>query len=350
MGEVADRSIVVHVDQPGTRPASGDGAAVEPQAQPCLLNTTERTDIEALPDGELSDVVNVRKINDVPKLNAFFASINEKLAVGGVYTGCVCPAAHVKQQILNQYPYGLAWLYYLVFFMMKRVLPKLRVTQGLYAFISGGKGRVLSKTEVLGRLVYNGFDIVDCREVGGELFYTAEKVRPPERGSPPSYGLIFKMKRVGQGGRPVYIYKFRTMHPYADYLQAYIHGQNDLQSNGKFKDDFRVATWGKFMRKLWIDELPMLLNWIRRDIKLVGVRPLSEQYLSLYPEDLLRRRLRHTPGLLPPFYADLPEGFEAILESEARYLEAWEKSPFRTDLRYLRRILYNIIVRRARSQ
>ncbi|MCH8557089.1 MAG: hypothetical protein LAT84_04670 [Balneolia bacterium] len=64
---------------------------------------------------------------------------------------------------------------------------------------------------------------------------------------------------------------------------------------------------------------------------------------------LNRQRIRFKPGLIPPFYRDLPETLEEIAESERAYLEAYEKKPIRTDIRYFFSSMYNIIVKRARS-
>ena len=110
------------------------------------------------------------------------------------------------------------------------------------------------------------------------------------------------------------------MHPYSEYLQDYIYEQNNLQDNGKFEDDFRVTGWGKWIRKLWIDELPQLLNFIEGDVSLVGVRALSSHYFNLYPKELQDLRTEFKPGLIPPYYADMPASFKEILESEKRYL------------------------------
>ena len=118
-----------------------------------------------------------------------------------------------------------------------------------------------------------------------------------------------------------------------------IHGEND----------FRVTSWGRILRKAWIDEVPMLWNLLKGDLKLVGVRPLSPHYLSLYPEDVTELRKGVRPGLIPPYYADLPVGFDAIVDSERQYLLKYGQHPLRTDLSYLRRALWNIIVRRKRS-
>ncbi len=351
MEDVAQQSAPADVAQGLSRTIVGEYAVISGlDEEVCFLETTEQRRVEALPDGQVRDLVNLARINDVPRLNDFFAAVNRKLLPGGFYTGCVQTASQLKRQILKKHPRWLSWPYYVLFCIVKRVFPKLKLTRKLYQLASKGRSRVLSETEVLGRLVYCGFNIVEYREIGEELYFTVQKAGLPSGGGVPSYGPVFKMRRIGRGGQPVYIYKLRTMHPYAEYLQVYIHAKNNLQSNGKFNDDFRVATWGRFLRKTWIDELPMILNWLRGDIKLVGVRPLSEHYLGLYPEELLKRRLLSKPGLLPPFYADLPEGFDAILASETRYLEAYEKHPFRTDVRYLSRILHAILIKRARSQ
>ena len=63
-------------------------------------------------------------------------------------------------------------------------------------------------------------------------------------------------------------------------------------TSGKIKDDFRMTRWAKIFRKYWLDELPMLINLIKGDVKLVGVRPLSKHYLSLYSEELIQKRFK----------------------------------------------------------
>lgn len=317
--------------------------------QTCFLATVDQRDVEGLPDDVERDLTVLNRINDLRNIDAFFRAVNRKLPEGGYYTGCAQTSDQYLRRLLHRYPRWFAYLFFAVIFIVKRVLPKLRATETLYFALTKGRNRVLSETEVLGRLVYCGFDIVDYQEAGDELYFIAQKARPPMRHASPSWGPLLKIRRVGQGGRTVVIYKLRTMHPYAEYLQAFVYQRQRLQPNGKLADDFRIAAWGRVLRRLWIDELPMLVNWLRGDVKLVGVRPLSPHYLSLYPEALVQRRLRHKPGLIPPFYADLPNGFDEILASEARYLAQYEASPRRTDLRYFCRAVYNIGVRRARS-
>ncbi len=93
----------------------------------------------------------------------------------------------------------------------------------------------------------------------------------------------------------------------------------------------------------------MILNVFRGELKIVGVRPLSEHYLSLYNEKLRVKRLKTKPGLIPPFYVDLPKSLEEIMASEEKYLDAYSKSPFLTDLKYFFKAFFNIAFKRARS-
>ena len=198
-------------------------------------------------------------------------------------------------------------------------------------------------------LVYSGFRILDLVVVDEVLYFAAVK----DRGSVPEkklfYSFIFKMQRIGQGGKPIYVYKLRTMHPYSEYIQDFIYNLNGSADGDKIKDDFRVASWGKILRKYWIDELPMLLNFLKGDLKLVGVRPLSRIKFNQYPPDLQKLRTSTKPGLIPPFYKDIPKNFNELLASEKKYLLAYKKNPIKTDIKYFFNCLYNILVKQARS-
>ncbi len=150
----------------------------------------------------------------------------------------------------------------------------------------------------------------------------------------------------------IVVHKFRTMYTYSEYIQSYIFQYQNLQTGGKFRDDYRINFWGKILRRTWLDEFPMVWNMLCGDIKLVGVRPLSRQYFSLYTPEMQALRTRTKPGLLPPFYYDrhTPETIEEVQESERRYLEAYLQHPFRTDWRYFWGIVGNIIFHRKRSK
>jgi len=139
------------------------------------------------------------------------------------------------------------------------------------------------------------------------------------------------------------------MHPYSEYLQEFVYQHFSLKEGGKFNEDFRISQWGRLFRKLWIDELPMFINFFRGNMKLVGVRPLSKHYLSLYDGGVKEKRLKSKPGLVPPFYADMPATLDEIMISEERYLDSYLSNPIRTDIKYFFKAFYNIIIKRARS-
>ena len=139
------------------------------------------------------------------------------------------------------------------------------------------------------------------------------------------------------------------MHPFSEYLQEYTFNKNSLQEGGKIKNDFRITPEGKIFRKFWIDEIPMIYNILKGDMKLVGVRPLSPHFFSLYNKDLQELRTQFKPGFIPPFYVDLPKNLDEIMESERRYLNLCEKSEFKTDVKYFFLALKNVLFKGARS-
>ena len=126
--------------------------------------------------------------------------------------------------------------------------------------------------------------------------------------------------------------------------------KNRLAKGGKIKDDDRITFYGKFLRKYWIDEFPMIINFIKGELKLVGVRPLSQDYFSRYPKDLRELRIKTKPGLIPPYYADLPITFDEICESERIYLNLYFKNHFKTDFIYFFKAVSNILLKRKRSR
>ena len=290
------------------------------------------------------------KINSIRRVNKFLEAANENMQNGHYLVTAVETKDERKERLLKKYPKPISYPYYTLDFVLKRVFPKLKPTRSIYFSITGGKNRVISLTEALGRLVSCGFEIVGYKKIGGLTYIISRKVRKPYYDMQPTYGAIIRLKRVGYEGKVFDVFKVRTMYPYSEYLQDYVYQLNNLGEGGKFQDDFRTTSYGNFFRRFWIDELPMIYNWLRRDMKLVGVRPLSEHYYYLYPKDIQEMRTQTKPGLIPPYYADLPKGLDEILESEKKYLEAYQKNPIKTDIRYLFKALKNIIVLGARSR
>lgn len=200
-----------------------------------------------------------------------------------------------------------------------------------------------SLAEWLGRLVFYGFDIVEYRVTGAELIVAVMKTRVPKGTLLPSSSLIYPMKRVGYKGKEIKVYKIRTMYPFSEYLQSFIVSLNGYNNTGKPAHDFRITPWGRFLRKYWLDEIPQLLNLIKGDMGIVGVRPLSVTRFNELPDDVQQLRIQFKPGCVPPYVALCMPDSNSNIEAERIYMDEKRKSPYSTDVKYFFKAVYNIL-------
>jgi sugar transferase EpsL len=133
--------------------------------------------------------------------------------------------------------------------------------------------------------------------------------------------VIFKQQRPGLHGRPFFVYKFRTMTDERD------------EKGELLPDKDRLTPFGKWVRKLSLDELPQLWNVLKGDMSFVGPRPLLMEYLPLYSE---RQARRHDvrPGITG--WAQV-NGRNAISWEEKFELDVWyvENRSFLLDMKIL---------------
>lgn len=104
--------------------------------------------------------------------------------------------------------------------------------------------------------------------------------------------VIFRHRRVGQGGRAFDCFKFRTMVPNAQqvleaHLREHPEDAAEWQEHFKLRNDPRVTPIGRFLRSTSLDELPQLINVLRGDMSLVGPRPVTDEELSYYGRDVM---------------------------------------------------------------
>jgi hypothetical protein len=314
-----------------------------------VFNTDKLFKIQALENSSLQLFANLHPVNDFRHLNTYFLNVHRKLTAGGYFVGCKNRFDDYHEQIYQKYPPLMARLIYSFYVFFRQILPGLPGIRCIYRLRPHGRNNVISKAELLGRLSFCGFTLVNVTELNGHIYYIVQKVKSPLLYRNPSQDLFIELKRIGYQGQVIRIKKLRTMYPYSEYIQDIVFSQNKLNRNGKIRDDFRVTEWGKIFRRLWLDELPQLINYFRGDLSLVGVRALSEHYFNLYPKDVQNLRIKTKPGLIPPYYADMPEDFDAIVESERIYLERKLKKPFTTDVLYFCKVICNIVFRKARS-
>jgi sugar transferase EpsL len=110
--------------------------------------------------------------------------------------------------------------------------------------------------------------------------------------------VLFKQQRAGFGGRPIIVYKFRTMTEAAD------------ATGKRLSDADRLTPFGSFLRSTSADELPELLNVLKGEMSLVGPRPLPTEYLSRYTPEQMRRH-------------DVPPGITGWAQINGRNAVGW---------------------------
>ncbi len=292
------------------------------------------------------------KLNHIAQLNDFLDEWNHEMKLGD-QLDCV---AFTNQQefdaIRRKFPRIIGNIFVGLSYIWHEMLPKMKQTKKFYFFLTGERHRTYSHTEILGRICRAGFKIENDEDRQGALHVVAKKRSEPLERNDTCESPLLKMKRIGKDGKWIEVYKFRTMHSYSQYLQDYVYEKNKLDDSGKLANDFRVNVWGRLFRPVWLDELPMLLNVFKGDMKWVGVRPLTEHFFSLYTPEMQKLRTKVKPGMLPPFYYEkqTPKGMDEIQASERRYIEAYLKHPFLTDWKYFWGTLYNILIKMKRSK
>jgi lipopolysaccharide/colanic/teichoic acid biosynthesis glycosyltransferase/glycosyltransferase involved in cell wall biosynthesis len=150
---------------------------------------------------------------------------------------------------------------------------------------------------------------------------------------------VFRQKRLGRGGVPFTLYKFRTMRAGApDFRNA-----DGSTYNGP--SDPRVTPLGRLLRATSLDELPQLINVVKGEMSLVGPRPELPDQLRFYSETD-KRRLEVRPGITG--LAQL-NGRNALPWSERRHLdlEYLERRSLRLDLSILVKTLPHVLRRRG---
>jgi exopolysaccharide biosynthesis polyprenyl glycosylphosphotransferase len=137
--------------------------------------------------------------------------------------------------------------------------------------------------------------------------------------------VFFKQKRVGLHGKTFDMLKFRSMVINAEELKAKLEALNEQSGPVfKMKDDPRITSIGRFIRKYSIDELPQLLNVLRGEMSVVGPRPPLSKEVEKYAA-WQRRRLSVRPGLTCIWQVSGRNqiSFEEWMYLDMQYIDNW---------------------------
>jgi len=171
------------------------------------------------------------------------------------------------------------------------------------------------------------FDLI----VGGVIFLlvlpvlglTALVIKLDSRGP-----VFYRQERMGRGGKPFFIYKFRSMYDGADKLRDDLAEQNDYDGPMfKIKRDPRVTRIGGWLRRWSVDELPQIINVMKGEMSLVGPRPLWVEEAKQC-RGWTQKRLDITPGITGLWQvlgrSDIP--FDEMVKLDYMYVSSWSLS------------------------
>ena len=150
--------------------------------------------------------------------------------------------------------------------------------------------------------------------------------------------VIFKQERLGQFGSKFRCLKFRTMYAnndpriHQEYVQKFINGQAETahKESGKpavykIKNDSRITTMGRLLRKTSLDELPQFWNVLTGEMSLVGPRPSLPYEFEIYDIWHRRRVLEVKPGVTGLWQVSGRSRtcFDDMVRLDLRYSQSW---------------------------
>jgi len=142
--------------------------------------------------------------------------------------------------------------------------------------------------------------------------------------------VFFVQERIGFNKRRFKVYKFRTMYVNAEKMHDELLDKNEMDGPVfKIKNDPRITSVGRILRKTSLDELPQFFNILRGEMSIVGPRPLSvRDYNNGFSTDWHRRRFSVPPGItcIWQIKGRNDISFEDWMKLDMEYIDNWKLS------------------------
>ncbi len=157
--------------------------------------------------------------------------------------------------------------------------------------------------------------------------------------------IFFGQTRMGENGRRFTCWKFRSMYLDAEERKKELLHLNEMGGAiFKIKDDPRITTVGKFLRKTSLDELPQFWNVLRGEMSLIGTRPPTPDEVQHY-ENWQRKRICIKPGITGLWQVSGRNSitdFNEVVRLDLEYIDTWSLG---LDMKLLLRTLKVVFLR-----
>lgn len=155
--------------------------------------------------------------------------------------------------------------------------------------------------------------------------------------------VFFVHSRIGEKGKPIGIYKFRTMVNNAeDLIKSFTPEQKEeFEKSYKLENDPRITKIGDFLRKTSLDELPQILNILKGELSIIGPRPIVQAELEKY-EDNKEKFLSVKPGLTGYWAANgrSDTSYEERMQMELYYVD---NMSFKLDVKIFFKTIFAVL-------
>ena len=211
-----------------------DGYSTDGQ---CLVNVFNANNVNLFVANE--------KVNNLQNINSYFSKVFNIVATGGFFIIGYKDLDDVETEIETKK--GLVkFVRKVKYYIFDRAFPKLPILNKIHAILTNRKNKVISKTEVWGRLIYNGFDVKKEVKDNDITYLIAQKDRTPSENPNPSYSPLIRLNRVSLYGNLIKIYKDKV-------IPTMPIGANTLMTKYNIPEGKTLGNKLKIIEEAWVE-------------------------------------------------------------------------------------------------